>query len=93
MILSLSEVKQHLRIDFDDDDNYLLLLIASAEQFLKNTTGKTFDITNALAKTACLLLVADLYEKRTLATDKASEKIRDIVTMILTQLAVGGDSP
>lgn len=92
LIVSLEEAKQHLRVDTSDDDSYIQMLINAAEQFITNTTGKTFDSTNALAKTVCLLLIGDLYEKREITTDKASEKIRDIVTMILTQLSLSGDS-
>ena len=92
MIVTLEEAKQHLRVDTNDDDTYIQGLIVAAEQFVQVATGKTFDSTNALAKTVCLLLIGDLYEKRELTTDKASEKIRDIVTMILTQLALAGDS-
>lgn len=92
MIVSLEEAKQHLRIDTNDDDTYIQGLIAAAEQFVQQTTGKIFDSTNALAKTVCLLLIGDLYEKRELTTDKASEKIRDIVTMILTQLSLSDGS-
>ena len=92
MIVTLEEAKQHLRVDTNDDDAYIQGLIAAAEQFVQSTTGKVFDSTNALAKTVCLLLIGDLYEKRELPTDKVGERIRDIVTMILTQLALAGDS-
>ncbi len=92
MIVTLEEAKQHLRVDINDDDGYILTLIAAAEKFIQDATGKTFDSTNPLAKTVVLLLVGDLYEKRELTTDKASEKIRDIVTMILTQLSLSGDT-
>jgi len=92
MIVTLEEAKQHLRVDHNDDDGYILVLTAAAEKFIQDATGKTFDSTNPLAKTVVLLLVGDLYEKRELTTGKASEKIRDIVTMILTQLSLSGDS-
>ncbi|GIW49201.1 MAG: hypothetical protein KatS3mg079_677 [Caloramator sp.] len=92
MIVTLEEAKHHLRIDTEDDDAYIQILINAAEQFIYNITGKTFDENNSLAKTVCLLLIADLYEKRELTTDKTSEKVRDIVTMILTQLALSGDT-
>jgi len=92
MIVSLEEAKQHLRVDTNDDDTYIQMLIKAAEQYVQNTTGKTFDGTNALAKTVCLLLIGDLYDNRQLSTDKASDKVRDIATMILTQLALSGDT-
>lgn len=92
MIVSLEEAKQHMRIDTGEDDIYIQMLITAAEQFVSNVTGKTFDDTNALAKTICLLIIADLYDKREITTEKTSEKVRDIVTMILTQLSLSGDT-
>lgn len=92
MIVTLEEAKQHLRIDTTYDDVYIQMLISAAEKFIQDATGKTFDSTNPLAKSIVLLLIGDLYEKRELTTDKVGEKIRDIVTMILTQLALSGDT-
>jgi uncharacterized phage protein (predicted DNA packaging) len=90
MIVSLEEAKQHMRIDIDDDDPYIQMLINAAEQFITDATGKTFDSDNALAKTACLLIIADLYDNRGLTSDGIRDKTRDIVTLILTQLALSG---
>ena len=38
MILTLTEAKSYLRVDFDDDDALVQLLIDSAEVYLKNVT-------------------------------------------------------
>lgn len=92
LIVSLEEAKQHMRIDIDDDNTYIQTLINAAEQFITTTTGKTFDSTNALAKTACLLIIADLYDNRGLTSDGIKDKTRDIVTLILNQLSLSGDS-
>lgn len=87
MIITLEEAKEHLRIDSSEDDMYIQNLIGASEQFIKNGTGKVFDETNYLAKSVCLLLVADMYENRITATDKVGSKMREIVSMMLTQLA------
>jgi len=92
MIVTLEEAKKHLRVDINDDDDYIQMLIGAAEQFLTDTTGKVFDSTNQLAKVACLLIIADLYDNRALTTDRVGDKTRDIVTMILTQLSLSGDT-
>ncbi len=93
MLVTLEEAKHHLRVDTDDDDAQVTLLMQAAEEFIRNMTGKMFDSTNALAKTACLFIIGDMYENRTLNTDKVGEKVRGIVTMILTQLSLsyGGE--
>ena len=87
MIVTLEEAKLHLRIDSDEDDTYIEGLIQAGEHFIKNGTGKTFDGTNFLAKTVCLMLVADMYENRITTTDKVGAKMRELVSMMLTQLA------
>jgi len=87
MIVTLEEAKEHLKVDGNEDDTYIQNLIGASEQFIKNGTGKIFDGTNYLAKTVCLLLVADMYENRITTTDKVGAKMREIVSMMLTQLA------
>ena len=42
MIITLEEVKQYARIDIDEDDQLLETLIVSAEDYLKNATGKEY---------------------------------------------------
>lgn len=87
MIVSLEEAKTHLRIDSDEDNTYIQSLIAASDQFIKNATGKTFDSTNQLAKIVILMIVADMYDNRTMATDKVSTKTRELVSMMLIQLS------
>jgi len=75
MILTLVEAKSYLRVDFADDDALIQLLIDSAEAYLKNATGKTFDDKNSIAKIVCLILVVDGYENRNPAeTSKRAEQ-------------------
>ena len=42
MILTLDEVKNHLRVDLDDDDALIKNLITAAQQYLENATGKEY---------------------------------------------------
>lgn len=73
MIISLKEVKDYARIDIDEDDQLLETMIASAEEYLKNATGKEYPETDEdgnkisyeLEKIYLQLLVAYWYEKRT----------------------------
>lgn len=92
MIVSLDEVKTWLRVDFSDDDATISMLIAAAEEYLKNATGITYDSTNHLAKLFCMTLIADWYENRELV-GRASEQVRPILQSILAQLtyAYGGE--
>lgn len=72
MLITLEEVKQYARIDIDDDDKLLETMIASAEEYLKNATGKEYPETDEdgnkinyeLEKIYLQLLIAHWYEQR-----------------------------
>lgn len=87
MVVSVEEAKQHLRVDSDEEDIYIQSIIAASEEFIKNATGRTFDETSKLAKVVILLMIADMYENRTMSVDKVGTKTRDIVSMMLVQLS------
>jgi uncharacterized phage protein (predicted DNA packaging) len=86
LIISLDEAKEWLRIEHNDEDNTILMLINAAETYLQNATGNTFDNTNNLAKLFCLVLVTDWYENREMV-GKASEKVRQTVESMVAQLS------
>lgn len=85
-ILELDETKTWLRIDGDDEDNTINMLIRAAEAYLKNATGKEFDKSNHQAKLFCLVLVADWYENRELIGQRVSDKVRFTIQSIMAQL-------
>lgn len=92
MILTVEEVKKWLRIDGDDEDSIIELLIGGSEQYLQNATGKQFDGNNQLAKLFCLVLCADWYENRDLIGQQPSDKVRFTCQSIMAQLQYGGDT-
>lgn len=97
MILELQEVKDYLKIDYDDEDTLLNDLIIAAENYLYNATGKHYDSSNQLAKLYCRVLVNEWFKDRGLVmtTSKnmnASEKIRYTLQSILLQLKYCGDN-
>lgn len=66
MLISLEEVKNHLRYELDDPSNDLILTgyILAAEQAIKNYINKDIDInTKADIKVAAMLLIGffDMY--------------------------------
>lgn len=86
MIVSLTEVKKHLRIEHSEDDTSLQMMINAAESFVKSATDSVIDETDDRIKVVCLFLIADMYEQRGFVTDKGSSKIRDIAKMMLLQI-------
>ncbi len=95
-LITVSEVKNYLRLDdYTDDDALLNLMIQNAEIYINNIVA--IDDTNipmvAQAKLLLLILISDMYEHRQLLADNANEKVRYIVNSTIRQLqySYGGD--
>ena len=86
MIIELEEAKTFAKIDYDEENGIVQLLVDVASEGLKNATGIVFDSTNSLARLYCLVMVKDLYDNREITVEKASEKIRFTIQSILIQL-------
>lgn len=86
-ILKLDEVKEFLKVDYDDEDILIESIIEASEVYLKNATGKDFDATNPLAKLYCRCLVYEWFkDKNLMADEKLSDKVRFTLQSILLQL-------
>lgn len=81
MILTLEEVKNDLRVDLEEDDDLIENLIAAAQRYLENATGKEYPETDengekidySLEKVYMNLLIAYWYENRSAtSSSKAS---------------------
>lgn len=63
--VTLEEAKLHMRVDHDEEDGYIMGLVAAAETHVANFLGDGLpDPMPAPIKAAVLLLVGDLYEHR-----------------------------
>ena len=68
--VTLQEVKQYLRIDFEDDDTLLLSLISTAKQLVMDVgrmDEERFSENEDVVRTAMLYTVSYLYENRNTA--------------------------
>ena len=66
-MVTLQEVKQYLRIDFEDDDPLLLSLISTAKQLVMDVgrmDEERFSENEDVVRTAMLYTVSYLYENR-----------------------------
>lgn len=82
--MGLKEVKKFLRVDFDDDDDYIILLIYGAMEYIKNAVG-FFDEDVPLCVIAAMTIISTLYTKRsfTLTTDEEkSVMLRSIIMQL-----------
>ena len=69
-VVTLQEVKQYLRIDFEDDDTLLLSLISTAKQLVMDVgrmDEERFSENEDVVRTAMLYTVSFLYENRNTA--------------------------
>lgn len=66
MIVSLEEMKQYLRVDYDDDDVFLLDALQSAETLCADVARLSSEelAEEPVAKIAVMYAVAYLYEHR-----------------------------
>lgn len=88
---TLIEIKDYLRIDFDDDDDLLNELIEASEVYINKMVGISYKKDEKAIKLAKILqkkLVNEMYRNRnTGALDKVQDKI---VTSMLDSLSISG---
>ena len=88
--MELSVIKEYLKIDFDDDDRLLEMLLDAARKYLFDAVGYKPDETDERVKLLLLVLISDWYEHReymeTSNTQKISQKVRYTVRSIMLQL-------
>lgn len=88
--LSLTDVKNYLRVDFSDDDALIGRLMVAADSFLKGSIGSNYDNTEERAKTLSLLVISDLYDNRSLQdnNNKGSVKVSNTVRRMVDDFSM-----
>lgn len=82
---TLEEIKQHLRIDYDDEDEYLQILQLAANRYIVNAVGK-YDDQDPLFKLLALVIIGDMYKNREYTTDRIAKKPTYTIQSIVHQL-------
>lgn len=89
MSVNLDIVKQHMRIDDNDDDNYIKSLIEAAGIYITSMVGEKYKEDEKAVKLAEVLqlkIINDLYSER--GTEIQSGTKKDVVvTSILDKLS------
>lgn len=78
MIISPDLAKQHMRVDYSEEDALIMLYIEAAEQYVSNYIGRSLDDLDPFPsdlQVAILRLVAFYYEVRNVATFGISSQI------------------
>ncbi|EES50811.1 head-tail connector protein [Clostridium cagae] len=91
----LEDIKEYLRLDYDDEDKYLQELIEISDIYIDSMVGEGYKIDAKAVKLANLLkkkIISDMFENRSTHIEGANNLKRDIiVTSILDKLALYGD--
>lgn len=82
--MELSEIKLFLKVDFPDDDLYIILLKDVAIEYVVDALG-AFNEKRAKQKYLALTLIQDMYEKRSYVVDGKDEKLKYTINSIIMQ--------
>lgn len=90
-VVTVAEVLAYLGIDYTDDMNTtnITRAISAAERFLTGSIGEGYDKTDARVKELALIVVADLFDNRTLQAQgggTVSTNVRRLVDDFSLQL-------
>ena len=90
--MTLAEMKSYLKVDFNDDDNDITLMMNVAREYITDAIGEC-DETIARVQLLMRVIVGELYEKRSMTFDMNStnEKVQYVIRSIINQLSYGDD--
>ena len=83
--MELEYIKSFLKVDFEDDDEMILLLSETATKYIEAATGKC-NYSDPRVKLLALAIITELYEKRSFSVERADEKAQYAIRSIISQL-------
>ena len=91
-MMTLAEMKSYLKVDFNDDDNDITLMMNVAREYITDAIGEC-DETIARVQLLMRVIVGELYEKRSMTFDMNStnQKVQYVIRSIINQLSFGDD--
>ena len=90
--MTLAEMKSYLKVDFNDDDDEITLMMNVAREYIIDAVGEC-DETIARVQLLMRVIVGELYEKRALTfdMDSTNQKVQYVIRSIINQLSFGDD--
>ncbi len=83
--MTLEEIKKYLRIDYEDDDSFLLDLIVISEEYIEACVGSAYKKNEKAVKLASLLqkkLIYNMYESRGAEISSNTKKDTIVITIL-----------
>lgn len=84
-MVNIAQVKNFLRIDFDDDNALLDTLINVADKYLQGAINKDYNKDDERAEMLSLIIIQDLYDNRGMI-EKVSGNVRKLIDDFSLQL-------
>ena len=86
--MTLAEMKSYLKVDYNDDDNDITLIMDVAREYIVDAIGECNEEI-ARVKLLMRVIVAELYEKRSMTFDinSTNEKVQYVIRSIINQLS------
>ena len=90
--MTLAEMKSYLKVDYNDDDNEITLMMNVAREYITDAICEC-DETIARVQLLMRVIVGELYEKRSMTFDMNStnQKVQYVIRSIINQLSFGDD--
>lgn len=82
--MDLSIVKDFLKVDFSDDDSYILFLIDVAKEYITDSLG-SYDNTRKKQQYLLLTLIKDMYENRSYTVSETQDLRLSIRSIVLQE--------
>lgn len=83
--MELSLIKQFLKVDFDDDNNIIEMMADVATDYINAAVGSC-NYDDARVRLLALVIITELYEKRSYSVEKAGVKAQYTIRSIIAQL-------
>lgn len=83
--MELEYIKSFLKVDFEDDDEMIQLLSDVAYKYIEAAAGKC-NYSDPRVKLLALVIITELYEKRSFSVERAGEKAQYTIRSIISQL-------
>lgn len=85
-MITVAEIKNNLRIDYDEDDTYLEMLLGAAQLYILGSIEVTVLPDDPKTSTLIFMLVSLWYENRVPATNAMQQQVPFTITAMIHQL-------